>query len=73
MRVLELSFKKEDGKTATITVANAREDLTPAEIKAVMDGIIEKNIFAPGGVDLAVAESAKVVITQEEEFDLSEI
>ncbi len=73
MRVLELSFKKEDGKMATISVANAREDLTPAEVKAVMEGIIAKNIFAPGGVDLAVAEGAKVVITQEEELDLEQI
>lgn len=70
MRVLELSFKKEDGKTATLTVANAREDLTPAEVKTVMDGIIAKNIFAPGGIDLTEAQGAKVIITQEEVLDL---
>jgi len=73
MRVLELSFKKEDGKEAKIVVANAREDLTPAEVKTVMDGIVAKNIFAPGGMNLTEVEGAKVIITQEEAFDLGQI
>lgn len=68
MRVLELSFKKEDGKTVKIALSNAREDLTPEEVQTVMEGIITKNIFAPGGMDLVEAESARVVITQEEEL-----
>jgi len=71
MRVLELSFKKEDGKTATLTVANAREDLTPTEVKAVMDGIIAKNIFAPGGIDFTEVEGAKVIVTQEDVLELA--
>ena len=73
MRVLELSFMKADGKTATISIANAREDLTPQEVKTVMDGIIAKNIFAPGGIDFTEAEGAKVIITQEEVLDLEQI
>ena len=71
MRVLELSFIKEDGKAAKITIANAREDLTPVEVKTVMEGIIAKNIFAPGGLSLVEVDSAKVVVTQEEELNLA--
>ena len=71
MRVLELSFIKEDGKTAKITIANAREDLTPVEVKTVMENIVSKDIFAPGGLGLVEVDNAKVVITQEEELDLA--
>ncbi len=71
MRVLELSFKKEDGKGAKIVVANAREDITSEEVKTVMEGIISKNIFAPSGMDLAQVEGAKVIITQEQDLNLA--
>jgi hypothetical protein len=73
MRVLELSFKKEDGKAATIALPNAREDLTPLEVKTVMDGIIAKNIFAPGGMNLVETQGAKVIVTQEEALDLAQL
>ncbi|QUH19029.1 DUF2922 domain-containing protein [Alkaliphilus sp. B6464] len=71
MRVLELSFKREDGKGAKIVVANAREDITSEEVKTVMEGIISKNIFAPSGVNLVEAEGAKVIITQEEDLSFA--
>ncbi|MBU5676649.1 DUF2922 domain-containing protein [Alkaliphilus sp. MSJ-5] len=71
MRVLELSFKKEDGKGAKIVVANAREDITSEEVKTVMEGIISKNIFAPSGMNLAQVEGAKVIITQEQDLNLA--
>ncbi|MGL5714128.1 MAG: DUF2922 domain-containing protein, partial [Paraclostridium sp.] len=47
-----------------------REDVTEAEIKAVMDLIIAKNIFAPGGDEIATAQEAKIVQTETTEFDL---
>lgn len=69
MRVLELSFMKADGKTAKISISNAREDITPEEVKTVMDNMVAKNIFAPGGIDFTEAQGAKVIITQEEVLD----
>lgn len=71
MRVLELSFKKEDGKGAKIVVANAREDITSEEVKTVMESIISKNVFAPNGINLVQVEGAKVIITQEENLNFA--
>ncbi|ABW20059.1 DUF2922 domain-containing protein [Alkaliphilus oremlandii] len=68
MRVLELNFIKEDGKAAKITIANARENLTPAEVKVVMEHIISKDVFAPSGKGLVEAGGAKVITTQEEKL-----
>lgn len=71
MRVLELNFIKEDGKAAKITIANAREGLTPAEVKSVMENIISKDVFAPSGMGLLEVGSAKMITTQEEQLELA--
>lgn len=73
MKQLELNFKREDGRTSRITVNNARDDLTGAEVKAVMDGIVAKDIFAPSGISLIGVEGATIVTTQEEELDLEQV
>lgn len=73
MKQLELNFKREDGRTSRITVNNARDDLTGAEVKTVMDGIVAKDIFAPNGISLVAVEGATIVTTQEEELDLEQV
>lgn len=72
MKQLELNFIRQDGRTSKITVNNAREDVTGAEVKAVMDGIVEKDIFAPSDLSLIEIEGATIVTTQVEELDLDE-
>ena len=44
--------------------------LTEEEVKTAMELIKEKNIFAPGGADLASLVSAKVVETDTTNYDL---
>ena len=44
--------------------------LTEEEVKTTMELIKEKNIFAPGGADLASLVSAKVVETDTTNYDL---
>ena len=67
---LLMTFMTQFGRKASLFVTDPREDITESEIKAVMDLIIEKNIFAPSGEDIVTAKDAKVVQTETTEFDL---
>ncbi|WP_270641921.1 DUF2922 domain-containing protein [Paraclostridium sordellii] len=67
---LVMSFKNTLGRVVSISVDDPREDVTEAEIKKVMDIIVEKNIFVPNGADIVEAVEAKVVVTDTTEFDL---
>lgn len=69
-RKLVMTFKTTDDKKVSLTVDNPREDLTQEEVKTAMELIKEKNIFAPGGADLASLVSAKVVETDTTNYDL---
>ena len=69
-RKLVMTFKTTDDKKVSLTVDNPREDLTEEEVKSAMELIKEKNIFAPGGADLASLVSAKVVETDTTNYDL---
>ena len=70
IRKLVMTFKTTDDKKVSLTVDNPREDLTEEEVKTAMELIKEKNIFAPGGADLASLVSAKVVETDTTNYDL---
>lgn len=67
---LLMTFMTQSGRKVSLFVTDPREDVTEAEIKAVMDLIIEKNIFAPNGEDIITAKEAKIVQTETTEFDL---
>ena len=67
---LVMTFKTTDDKKVSLTVDNPREDLSEEEVKTAIELIIEKNIFAPGGADLASLVSAKVVQTDTTNYDL---
>lgn len=69
-RKLVMTFKTTDDKKVSLTVDNPREDLTEEEVKTAMELIKKKNIFAPGGADLASLVSAKVVETDTTNYDL---
>ena len=69
-RKLVMTFKTTDDKKVSLTVDNPREDLTEEEVKTAMELIKEKNIFAPGGAELASLVSAKVVETDTTNYDL---
>lgn len=69
-RKLVMTFKTTDDKKVSLAVDNPIEDLTEEEVKTAMELIKEKNIFAPGGADLASLVSAKVVETDTTNYDL---
>ena len=67
---LLMSFLTSSGKKVSLFVTDPRDDIKESEIKAVMDLVIEKNIFAPNGEDIVSAKEAKIVQTETTEFDL---
>jgi len=67
---LLMTFSTEGGRKVSLFITDPREDLTEAQIKAAMDLIIAKNIFAPNGEDLSAVVEAKIVQTETTEYDL---
>lgn len=49
---LRLSFKNEENKTKSISLANAAVNLSEKEIRDVMDEIAAADVFQKDGVDL---------------------
>ena len=67
---LIMTFKTTDDKSVSLSIDNPREDITENEIKAAMDLVVSKNIFAPSGTDITSCVSAKVVVTDTTAYDL---
>lgn len=67
---LLMTFADADGKKVSISVQDPKDGLTEEYIKDTMDLIIEKNIFAPNGLDLVSSVEAKVVVTDTTPYDL---
>lgn len=58
---LELLFKNEAAKNAKISVRDAKDDITAIEVQAIMDDIIDKNIFETPGGDLVEVAGARLI------------
>ena len=58
---LEMEFKDEEGKKFSLTIDEPREDVTEVEIKAIMDDVIQKNIFHTVAGDIVSIVGAKVI------------
>lgn len=59
-KTLVMNFLNESGKKTAIRVNNVKEGITEAEVKAAMDVILAKNIFATTGGELKVKDSAQI-------------
>ncbi|HZJ84000.1 MAG TPA: DUF2922 domain-containing protein [Syntrophomonadaceae bacterium] len=69
-KTLELDFLNQLNRTHRLRVYNAKDELVTPEIVAVMDEIIDKNIFSGSGGELTGKISARMVIRETTEFDL---
>ena len=67
---LLMTFKTSDDKKVSLSIDDPRDDISESEIKAAMDLVIAKNIFAPNGDDIVQAVDAKVVVTDTTPYDL---
>lgn len=62
-KVLVMTFKNEAGRNVNVRVNYPRENLTGQEVDAVMDTILQKNIFPTTGGDLVEKVGAQIVET----------
>ena len=62
-KVLRFTFTTAGGKTYSITIPDPREDLQKAEAEAVMDTIIQKNIFLTSSGALTGKQDIRVIDT----------
>lgn len=67
---LEMIFANTAGRRVTMRVANARIDLTPAEVATAMNQVITRNIFTSSGGDLVNQVGARLVTRDIVELDL---
>jgi len=59
-KTLEMVFRNQSGKEVVVSVADPRDDLTKAEVDAVMADIVAKNIFSPKGGEFVQAVEARI-------------
>ncbi len=62
-KILRLSFSTAGGKTFTLSIPDPREDLSQAEILAVMDRMIEGDILMTTSGAITGVKDIKVVST----------
>jgi len=60
---LTMSFKNEADRTSSYTIDDPKEEITEAEVQAVMEDMISRNIFNTPGGDLKSIASARVTTT----------
>lgn len=59
-RTLEMVFVTEGNKEVTVAVKDPKDSLTLAEVQAVMDTIIAKNVFSSKTGDLVSVKEAQI-------------
>lgn len=59
-KTLEMTFRDVMGKNVMINIPNPKDGLTLAEVDAIMQDIIAKNIFATTSGDLVDVVEAKI-------------
>ncbi|KKM09929.1 hypothetical protein SY88_17050 [Clostridiales bacterium PH28_bin88] len=61
---LEMIFVNAAGRNTTIAVVDPRDGLTPAEVQAAMQAILDSNVFESTGGDLTAIVGARIVTRQ---------
>jgi len=67
---LNMVFLTAQGKKTTFSISGANGTLTKAEVNALMDGIIAKNIFNTSSGDLSSKDSASLVAKTVTKIDM---
>lgn len=70
-RVLELRFKNAAGRNATVRVPDVKDPYTGAEASLLMDNILDKNIFVTTGGEYVAKDSARIIVTDITDLELS--
>lgn len=67
---LLMTFLTRTGRKVSLFVKYPKENLTKAQIKAVMDLILALTIFLPNGENIVSAKNVKIVQTSTTDYDL---
>ncbi len=59
-KTLEMVFKNTTGKETVLRLADPKDGLTLAEVSAVMQKVVEKNIFQTDSGDLTQVVTARI-------------
>ncbi|MGI6549856.1 MAG: DUF2922 domain-containing protein [Syntrophomonadales bacterium] len=70
-RVLEMRFNNAAGQLVTVRVPEVNDPYTGAEASSLMDNILSANIFTSTGGDLITKDSARIIVTDISELELS--
>lgn len=70
MKKIEMRFENEEGRVVTYSLDYPLEDLDATAVNAVMDQVIEENVFTSSGGDLIGKRSARVVEQIVEEIEI---
>lgn len=70
MKTLTMTFVSETGDKVNIGVNGVKDTATAAEVKAVMDTIIAKNVFNSSGGDLKTKYAAQLSERTTEKLDV---
>ncbi len=70
-RVLEMQFVNASSRNTTVRLPNVNDPFTGAQAAALMDTILDKDIFTSSGGDLLSKDSARIVVTETTDLELS--
>lgn len=70
-RVLEMRFNNESGRSVTVRVPDVVDPFTGAEASLLMDNILTRNVFTSTGGELVAKASARIVVTDISDLELS--
>lgn len=60
-KTLQMVFLNNTGKNVSLNISGVKDNVTAAEIKALMELIVAKNVFSSTGGDLKSVLSASIV------------
>ncbi len=63
MRTLRMKFATDAGKTFTVSLNYARDDLNALEVEEAMDAMLDEEMFAEALVGIAGAEVVERTVT----------
>ena len=67
---LQMVFQNQLGRNVAINIPEVREDVTPEEIKTLMELILAKNIFDSTGGNLVALMEANLVSREVQEISV---
>lgn len=70
-RTVEMGFNTDLNKSHTVRVAGAKAAVTAAEISAVMNTLVTKDVFIGRNGALSSKKSARLVTRQIDDFDIA--